>query len=115
MAERSRVNSSTEAAMASGGSAGFSRSNAARSRDTNTTSPLATVAEHGIFAESLAQQTRSYGVRRKKRVGVMMVTGTSIRWPVPVTVVTPVVAPVMVWRPSIVYCTPAMESNPRIT
>ena len=40
MAERSRVNSSTAAEMASGGSAGFSRSNAARNRDTNTTSPF---------------------------------------------------------------------------
>jgi hypothetical protein len=33
MAERSRVNSSAAAAMASGGSAGFNRSNAARNRD----------------------------------------------------------------------------------
>ena len=40
MAERSRVNSSTAAVMASGGSAGFNRSNAARNRDTNTTSPF---------------------------------------------------------------------------
>ena len=40
MAERSRVNSSTAAVIASGGSAGFNRSNAARNRDTNTTSPF---------------------------------------------------------------------------
>jgi len=36
MAERSRVNSSTAAVMASGGSVGFNRSNPARSRVTNT-------------------------------------------------------------------------------
>jgi hypothetical protein len=41
MAERSRVNSSTTAVMASGGSAAFNRSNAAPNRDTNTTSPFA--------------------------------------------------------------------------
>ena len=40
MAERSRVNSSTAAVMASVGSAGFNRSNAARKRETNTTSPF---------------------------------------------------------------------------
>ena len=40
MAERSRVNSSTAAVMASGGSAGLNRSNAARNRDPNTTSPF---------------------------------------------------------------------------
>ena len=40
IAERSRVNSSTAAVMASGGSAGFDRSNAARNRDTSTTSPF---------------------------------------------------------------------------
>jgi hypothetical protein len=40
MAERSRVNSSTAAVIASGGNAGFNRSNAARKRDTNTTSPF---------------------------------------------------------------------------
>ncbi len=40
MAERSRVNSSTAAVMASGSSAGFNRTNAARNRDTNTTSPF---------------------------------------------------------------------------
>jgi hypothetical protein len=40
MAERSRVNSSTAVVMASGGNAGFNRSNAARNRDTNTTSPF---------------------------------------------------------------------------
>ena len=39
MAERSRVNSSTAAVMASGGSAGFNRSNAARKRDTNCHGP----------------------------------------------------------------------------
>ena len=40
MAEQSRVNSSTAAVLASGGSAGFSRPNTARDRDTNTTSPF---------------------------------------------------------------------------
>jgi len=40
VAERSRVISSTAAVMASGGSAGFNRSNAAHNRDTNTTSPF---------------------------------------------------------------------------
>ena len=40
MAERSRVSSSTAAVIASGGSAGFNRSNAARNRDTSTTSPF---------------------------------------------------------------------------
>ena len=40
MAERSRVNSSTVAVMASGGKAGFNLCNAARNRDTYTTSPF---------------------------------------------------------------------------
>ncbi len=40
VAERSRVNSSPTAVMASGGSAGFNHSSAARNRDTNTTSPF---------------------------------------------------------------------------
>jgi len=40
MAERARVNSSTAAVMASGGSAGFNRFDAARNGDTNTTSPF---------------------------------------------------------------------------
>ena len=40
MAERIRVNSSTAAVIASGGSAGCNRSNAARNRNINTTSPF---------------------------------------------------------------------------
>ena len=40
LAERSRVNSSTAAGMASGGSAGSNRSSAERNRDTNPTSPF---------------------------------------------------------------------------
>ena len=40
MAERSRVNSSTAAAIASGGKAGFNRFKAAWSSGTNTTSPV---------------------------------------------------------------------------
>jgi hypothetical protein len=40
IAERSRVNSPTAAVMASGGSAGFNFTNAARNRDTNTASPF---------------------------------------------------------------------------
>jgi hypothetical protein len=39
LAERSRVNSSTEAAMGSGGTAGFNRSETARNLETKTTSP----------------------------------------------------------------------------
>jgi hypothetical protein len=40
MADRSRASSSTAAEMASGGNAGFNRPNAARNRETNTTSPF---------------------------------------------------------------------------
>jgi hypothetical protein len=46
LAERSRVNSSTAAVMVSGGSAGFDRSNAARKRETNTTSPFVSIRIH---------------------------------------------------------------------
>jgi len=59
MAERSRVNSSTAAVMASGGSAGSNRSNAARDRDTNTTSPFVSRSKVTVAPKAMNYATNS--------------------------------------------------------